>query len=183
MKSKDSDTITSADRGLLLAFFWGLIWVKCFWIEYASQRYEMEINTLFYVWIPSLVMGMVCSILYFSHWSKQSDTTQVWEKVILGTLIVAAIFSEPRLNVPPVLLPFGLAFMLGVGFFMRTRKLESAPYSRVLAVLWVLASFSMFAFDEWRSFFWMGWFLILLLVIPSALHYFQNLFHARIPQA
>jgi hypothetical protein len=169
---KASTPLIPADRGLLLAFFWGLIWAKCFVVEYAKIAYGIEVNTFLIVWVPSLTMGVFCTILYLTSWGKQSDPTQAWEKLIMGVLLVAAVALEARTLIPPEALPGALGFMLGVGFFMRTRHQRHAPWSRLLSGVWIFISLGFFAMGGIQTFLWFSWALMLFLVLPSAIHFF-----------
>ncbi len=47
----------------LLAVFWGLMLAKCILCTWAVGYWDMPISS-FWVWLPSMIFGAVCTFLY-----------------------------------------------------------------------------------------------------------------------
>lgn len=55
----------------LLWLLWILILLKCIVLQWAADAYDMPINTWLYVWTPSLVFALLCTVVYRQFNARQ----------------------------------------------------------------------------------------------------------------
>lgn len=48
----------------MIVILWGLIFSKCLTLEYLIQVYSVPINSFFYIWLLTLCMGSVATIVF-----------------------------------------------------------------------------------------------------------------------
>ncbi len=61
VRVKEQRPAAGFDRVLVL--FWGLMLSKCLFSTWAVGYWDMPVSS-FWVWLPSLVFGTVCTVLY-----------------------------------------------------------------------------------------------------------------------
>ncbi len=49
---------------LILVIFWVVVLVKCVLAQWAIVTYDIPINGWLYVWTPTCVLGIVCTVIY-----------------------------------------------------------------------------------------------------------------------
>ncbi len=66
VKVKDQPWRSAGGFDRLLGGFWTLMLIKCLLCTWAVGYWEMPISS-FWVWLPSLVFGALCTLLYLSR--------------------------------------------------------------------------------------------------------------------
>ena len=61
---------TDSRSNFILAL-WGLLFTKCFTLEYLVRHYEAPINSLSYVWALSIIMAGVATLVYANIQSEE----------------------------------------------------------------------------------------------------------------
>lgn len=51
-------------RRKLIYLFWGLLFTKCFSLEFLVRHYQTPVNSLAYVWCLSIAMAAVATVVY-----------------------------------------------------------------------------------------------------------------------
>ena len=59
--TNSSDT---SSRSTFILALWSLLFTKCFTLEYLVRHYEAPINSLTYVWVLSITMASVATVVY-----------------------------------------------------------------------------------------------------------------------
>lgn len=70
---------------------WGLLFTKCFLLEFLVRHYAVPINSLYYVWALSIIMATLATVVYVDlQYVDQGDSP--WQSFSLFQLL-ASVFS------------------------------------------------------------------------------------------
>jgi hypothetical protein len=106
----------------LIVILWGLIFAKCFTLEYFVQIYAVPINSALYVWSLSLSMASVATFVFLrlkaTEGGFQNNLQRnllIWTISGIAMVIVLAVaFLSPSINA--YLIPSFLAVILGAAY-------------------------------------------------------------------
>jgi ethanolamine utilization microcompartment shell protein EutS len=106
----------------LLAILWGIIFAKCFTLEYLVQFYSVPINSSMYIWTLSLSMAAFATFI-FAKIGIEESTSAIHLSTIgmikagcaIGLLAIAAagFFFD---FIQPFHVPVYLALIMGLGY-------------------------------------------------------------------
>ncbi len=109
-------------RNSLLVILWGLIFTKCFTLEYFVHIYSVPINSALYVWSLSISMATAATFV-FIRLKSQEEAFQtslhrnltIWGVCSIGILLVlsAGLILE---TIHPFSISAFLALLLGLGY-------------------------------------------------------------------
>ena len=164
----------------ILSLFWGLIFAKLFILEYGMQIYDVPLNSTFYIWTLTLVMGVVCSVAYLRSGRLQLPgkplTGQLVRSIWLGVFCAMLIATAGAVWVAELsayLLPGIYALILGIGLFTHS-VLNGRTLFRALAGGWWAAALLLLSRDDVITFAWFSGFLLILHVLPTAWLHFRR---------
>jgi len=96
---------SQSDIRLKLIFtLWGLLFIKCFTLEYLVRHYAAPINSVTYVWALSIIMAVVATAVYANQQSEQrkallrSDGFSL--SVIVGIVVILLVAPSIWLSQP-----------------------------------------------------------------------------------
>ncbi len=165
---------------VLMVFFWGLIMAKCLLAQWAATRYEMPINTKFYVWTLSLVGSGALTLVYAWVLFKELPTmplsgrmaSATWAGCAIGFGLLALVaMLYHAFN--PFFLPALAAILLGVGCHIQS-VISRRLLFRTLAVGWWLTALGLFTQTDIDALAWMALALLLLIVFPAGWLFFTR---------
>ena len=160
-------------RGTLISLFWGLLFAKCFMVEYAIQVYGSPVNSVIYVWGLSITMASVITMIKAR--GAPGDplslplTTRLERRLWLSAFVAMLIAGFASLNFrlfSPFVLPGLFATLLGSAFFMHS-MLAQKKILQIAAVGWWLIAIPLFALSDARSLLGFGIGLVALQVLPA----------------
>lgn len=162
----------------ILVLFWGLIFTKLFLLEYGVQVYDVPINSTIYVWSLTLIMGLLCSVVYVGLVLKKRSSKPLTNRVIgslwlatlagVGILALSSIVLE---RFDPFAMPVVCATALGGGYFVHGALIRFPPFQR-LGVAWWVAALVLAALAGPLSMIGFAVALVFLQVIPTAVLHF-----------
>ena len=96
---------SQSDRRLKFIFtLWGLLFTKCFMLEYLVRHYAAPINSLTYVWALSIIMAVVATAVYANQQSEQRKallrSDDFFLSVIVGIVVILLIAPSVWLSQP-----------------------------------------------------------------------------------
>lgn len=161
----------------ILLLFWGAIMTKCFATEWAVQYYAMPFDSL-YIWIPTLVFGSVCTLVYtytklgslsFKPMAG-SYTASVWFSCGVAAVLIGVAGLQFHV-IDGRHIPGLLALLMGVGCYT-TSIVERTPFNRYLALGWWAGALVLFAINSINSIIWFAALIMLLQMVPTATRIF-----------
>lgn len=176
----ENDRTHDSIRGIA-TIFWGLILAKCFLAQWAVFRYDIPINTLFFVWIPSLTFGALCTFIYTGIVLKRVTRRRlagrfvrhIWTATL--ALIAAISLLGTALNMfNPMLLPGFFALIVGASFYIHSALNNHLLFKWVAAGWWVGSAWLFYAPDE-NALAFFSLMILCLQVFPAVyLYYLSN---------
>lgn len=164
-------------RCLMLAF-WGLILAKCLILEWAVQTWSSPVQTVIYVWLPTLVFGSLCTILFARSLAQPASAPLtshivrgVWGGCLIAALIVAFAWLFFEVG-NPYLLPAFTAIVIGLGYFTQS-ILDNLKLNKFLAIGWWLASLPLFTTPDVNALLVLGIAFIVLTSAPYTVLFFR----------
>lgn len=165
-------------RCLLIAF-WGLILGKCLILEWATQYWNVPVQSVVYIWFPTLLFGALCTVLFARSIAQPANapmTSHVVRGVWGGCLIASFVTAFAWLKFEagdPFLLPAFMAIVIGLGYFTQG-VLDNYRVNRLLAVSWWLVSLILFANATVSALLIMGLAFIVLTAVPYTVLFFYQ---------
>ncbi|MEM8550285.1 MAG: hypothetical protein AAGF10_05790 [Verrucomicrobiota bacterium] len=166
-------------RGLLF-LFWGLILAKCCLMQWAIITYAMPINGFAFIWVPTLIFGLVCTVIYARVTLKEFHDAPLTNRLVRGIWVACAIalvlLSTLGIGMQafsPTLLPGLLAVIMGLGYCIHG-YLDGRRLYFFAAAGWWLGSIVLFSQNNVASLAWLALFLICFQVLPTAWIYGQQ---------
>ncbi|MEM7672584.1 MAG: hypothetical protein AAF212_04510 [Verrucomicrobiota bacterium] len=173
---------SAADRSrqaTLITLFWGLIFAKCFIVEFAVQTYGSPVNSVIYVWGLSLTMA--CAITVINARGSTGNplnmpfTSRLSQRLWVGAfvaMLIAGVGSITFNLFSTFVLPGLFATVLGFAFFVQS-MLSQKRVLQAAAIGWWGVAIPLFALKDARSLLLFGSSLIFLQVIPAAIIWFK----------
>lgn len=160
----------------LLTIFWGLIFAKCFVLEYAVQLYSVPINSVVYVWTLSLSMAAVVTAFHlrarrFNPLDLHATAPRLNQRVWLGACITGLILAVSSVTFEifsPFYLPGIFAVILGLGFFLHSALSQKRVFA-IAAVGWWAVAIPLLATADRVNLLWFGLAIIVLQVAPATI--------------
>ena len=75
----------------LVVALWGLLFTKCFLLEYLVRHYAVPINSLAYVWTLSVLMATVATVVYTNL--HKNERAKLFQQPSILLIILSAIVS------------------------------------------------------------------------------------------
>jgi hypothetical protein len=166
-------------RNLLLVTLWGLIFAKCFTLEYFVHIYSVPINSALYVWTLSISMAAAATFVFARLKAQQAHAQTslqpkhiVWGICSLGMLLVlAAGFWFNR--IPHLMLPACLAVLIGFGYGTHG-LLAKNPIYTVSGLGWWIGAAVLFAQSSVTNLLIFALLIIAFSVAPTVLQMFRQ---------
>jgi len=159
-------------RNALLIILWGVLFAKCFALEYLVQAYSIPINSTIYIWSLSIFMASAATIVFLRLVQTESDTSSpdlptavTWIGCIVAMLIAtAAGFSLESL--PPLRIPAYLALLLGIAYCAHALINKNQAYA-FSGLGWWIGSAILFRATSINNLRIFALFIILCTVLPT----------------
>jgi len=123
----------SNTRLTLILTLWGLLFTKCFTLEFLVRHYDVPINSLNYVWALSIIMASVATIVYANIQTEDRSSLikhPNFSVLLITGLVVTPLVAQSLLSSSEE--SFLLAFAaVGVGFSHIWRHLKKYQPSRI----------------------------------------------------
>lgn len=164
---------------LLLFIFWGLILAKCCIVEWAILNYNTPINGFVYVWIPSIVFGGICSLVYARVSDAELQRAPLFSRLMRGVwcacaismvIFCAVIFGVKTYN--PFILPGLFAILMGIGYYIHS-NFDNQKLFRICAAGWWLSALVFLLEISLHSLAWLALAIVCFQIIPTAYLYFK----------
>ncbi|MGB0372637.1 MAG: hypothetical protein ACPGN3_14985 [Opitutales bacterium] len=162
-------------RATLITLFWGLIFAKCFIVEFAVQTYGSPVNSVIYVW--GLSISMACAVTIINARGSTGNplsmplTSRLSQRLWIGAFIAMLIAGVGSISFGlfnTYVLPGLFATVLGFAFFVQS-MLSQRRVLQAAAIGWWLVAIPLFALSDPRSLLGFGISLICLQVIPAGI--------------
>lgn len=161
-------------RNSLISILWGLIFAKCFTLEYLVQLYDIPINSTIYIWSLSLSMAAAATFVFVRLTLQErqfsmtiSPAGSIWGACGLGLLLTATTgFTVESIN--PYLIPALLALIMGVGYCAQS-LLEKDPMYLFSGFGWWLGAAILFDQSSMNGLRIMAILIIIFTVCPTVL--------------
>lgn len=160
-------------RERLIVLLWGLLFAKCFIVEYYVQAYDVPVNSWLYVWGLSIAMATVATIAFWRMRTAEQLPPRVPRSLLVGwgICLAAAALLFLMAWLTPVLrldgLPLLFSVLLGGGYswqFLHTKaRLDGFP-----AVGWWLMAGWQLALEPGDALLAFGLGLVALVVLSMA---------------
>ena len=112
-------------RNLLLIILWGLLFTKCFALEYFVRAYAVPVNSALYVWALSISMAAAATFVFVRLKTSQQRapaslqrSTLIWAGCALGiaTVLAAGFYWH---SIAAYQIPAWLAVCIGLGYALQ----------------------------------------------------------------
>lgn len=156
----------------LIFLLWGLLFTKCFSLEYLVREYEVPINSFYYVWCLSITMASVATFVYaqLESASIRSLLSNRIAQIQLGAMILttaSVLWSLTDLNADSSTALLIASLLMGVRqLFSFAGKAPSMNWLKGLA--WGFAAFAIFFVAPPTGYLLFAFALLLISVIPRA---------------
>lgn len=166
-------------RGIL-QIFWGLIIAKCLLLEWLAQWYAVPIRTLPFVWLPSILFGLLCMFFFMHHSFKRvvrvalNDhlTGGVWASCTIAAALVSFLWLQFT-PATPYLLPAFFSLLAGVGYFIQSIIADHFLH-KLQAIGWWILCVVLFSHSSEISLLLLSAGILLLLVVPASVLYLRD---------
>lgn len=160
----------------IIAILWGLIFSKCFILEYLVQIYSVPINSTIYVWLLTLWMALIATFVFFRLNSVKADVAKVplWMFVnwigcgAIPLLVIALAFNSTLITIDPYSAPALIAFFLGIGYLIHGITGNKSSYT-LRGICWWAAAAILFIQNNVNSLLLFALSILLLSVFPVIL--------------
>lgn len=165
------ETPTSTTRINRLITLWGLLFTKCFLLEFLVRHYGVPINSLTYVWALSLVMASVATAVYINLQKQEFRLLFKQPSFAIASLtsLVATLFVLLSLTAPAQQGGMALAsaaLMLTIRHFWLSARKTGAG-SRLKALCWMVAAMAIAYLGTPLGFLVFAAVIVCLVVIPG----------------
>ena len=135
-----------------ISFLWSLVLTKCFLLEFSVRHYEVPINSLTYVWLLSIGMASVATIVHAN--SNRDVVSQNFrhtdfriDGITLSASAILILWSLASREAPVELL-LVLATLLFAFENLRPRSTGSQTLGRFKMMAWLLVSGGVLVFGS-----------------------------------
>jgi len=118
---------TTTHNNSLIVILWGLIFAKCFTLEYFVQIYAVPINSALYIWTLTLSMAAIATFVFLRIKAQESSFQKSLRRnlVIWGTsailMLLALVVAFTSQSINPYSIPALLAACLGASYLFQAR--------------------------------------------------------------
>jgi hypothetical protein len=118
---------TTHNNNSLIVILWGLIFAKCFTLEYFVQVYAVPINSALYIWTLTLSMAAVATFVFLRIKASKSGFQQSLQRNLLtwGTsaiaMLITIVVAFNAQAIDSYSIPSLLAFFLGASYLAQSR--------------------------------------------------------------
>ena len=162
---------TTTPNNALIVILWGLIFAKCFTLEYFVQVYEVPINSAVYVWTLTLSMAVVATFVFVrikaqgnSFQASLQRNLAIWGTSAIAMLIASAVVFTSK-NINPYSVPSILAAFLGLSYLIQGRL--TSHLSDVLSGSgWLIGAGILFVQSTVESLILFAFLILALSVLP-----------------
>jgi len=167
-------------RGLFfLILFASIVLAKCSVSESLRIQYAFEVNTALFIWTPSLIIGIIVSLLYIG--GPGSPFSPYWKsfQFMFPALLIAlaTAFSIIR-NLPSTIVPLLIA-LLAAGICLTLGKFLHSKVVSFLAVFWLFGGWVALFLPEPQSYALFAILLIAFGAVPSTVAYLRYKKHPQ----
>ena len=155
----------------LIVILWGLIFAKCFTLEYFVQIYDVPINSTLYIWSLSLSMATAATFVFLRLKAKKGSfqdslprNLAIWATSGIAMLVtLAVVFASGSLT--PYILPSLFAVILGAGYVTHGRSAKNMIYT-LSGISWWIGAGILFAQSAVESLLLFAFLILALSVCP-----------------
>ncbi len=156
----------------LLNIFWGLIAAKCVLSEWAVERFNWSILSL-YIWMPTFLFGCICTWVYAGVTLNKIHSrpltgrfvSAIWGGCLMALALVG-MGGWGMQNFNLHLLPAIFSVILGIGFFIHG-VIDNRIVFKFSAYGWWLGSIGLFYQPDIDALAWFSLMIILFHVLPA----------------
>ncbi len=151
---------------------WGLLFTKCFSLEYLVREYEVPINSLYYVWCLSITMATVATIVYgrLEHTSLRKMLSNRATQ-LLATASIIIVFTVAwtlvNKNADSGTALFVSALLMGIRQIFSPQD-DTAKVNWQKAFAWILTALAIFFTTAPTAYLLFAFGLLLISVVPRA---------------
>lgn len=128
-----SHSIDSRSRLTLIFTLWGLLFTKCFTLEFLVRHYDVPINSLLYVWTLSIIMASVATLVFANiEVAERADLIKHphFPVLLITALAVIILVAQSLLSTSNESFPLALA-AIAVGISHLWRHLKKAQAQQI----------------------------------------------------
>ncbi|MDP4609560.1 MAG: hypothetical protein NWT02_00050 [Opitutales bacterium] len=166
---------STRQRNTLLIILWGLLFTKCFVLEFLVHYYAVPINSMLYVWSLSIFMATIATIVYVRLRIEEDGLKNnfpphlaIWVASLIGMLLmVAGSFTFPNFSIMQI--PSFLAVLLGLSYC--TQGLMTKRLTDIFSAFgWWLGASMLFRQVDLFGLLTFAFCIILFTVLPALLN-------------
>lgn len=163
----------SNSRIAFILALWGLLFTKCFTLEFLVRHYDAPINSLSYVWGLSIIMASVATFIYANLETEKRDRLishpNFLVMLVLGIGIIILVAKS-------LLAPNGSAFPLalsatGLAVIQLMSPGKISTNSICIALAWLVSAMAIASTGQPLGFLIFAVSILLLSFLPRALQY------------
>ena len=166
-----SDHTTTHNNNSLIVILWGLIFAKCFALEYFVQVYAVPINSALYIWTLTLSMATIATFVFLRLKIQKASLQQslqlnllTWGISVIAMLIsIVVVFTTQSSN--PYSIPSLLAVFLGASYLVQSR-LNRTLCDTLSGSGWLIGAGILFAQSAVESLMLFAFLILALSVLP-----------------
>ena len=162
---------TTRPNNSLIVILWGLIFAKCFSLEYFVQVYAVPINSALYIWTLTLTMATVATFVFLRIKAKERSFQESLQRnlVIWGTsaiaMLIALVIAFTSQSINPYSIPSLLAVCLGASYLLQSR-INSSLSDRLSGSGWLIGAGILFVQSAVESLILFAFLILTLSVFP-----------------
>lgn len=156
-----------------LGALWSLILAKCFLAQWAIDTYQMPINGLRYIWVLTLTMAIVATVLYLrAHRTPLAlfpHQMRVSSAVLGGLLVVQGflLYAHLGLGLLSAAVTAALAAAMLGAWSLARASLRRAREPFVGAILWWALAATALTSPAHRALLWVGLGFLFAQAVPG----------------
>ncbi|HBR67039.1 MAG TPA: hypothetical protein DEA16_02620 [Opitutae bacterium] len=162
---------TTTHNNSLIVILWGLIFAKCFTLEYLVKVYAVPINSALYIWTLTLTMATIATFVFLRIKAQESSFQKSLRRnlVIWGTsaiaMLIALLIAFISQSINPYSIPALLAAFLGASYFFQARINRSLS-DTISGSGWLIGSGILFVQSAVESLILFAFLILALSVLP-----------------
>lgn len=166
-----SEHTTTHSNNSLIVILWGLIFAKCFTLEYFVQIYAVPINSALYVWALTLTMAAVATFVFLRIKAQKGCFQQSLQRNLLtwGTsaiaMLIAIVVVYTSQSINPYSIPSLLAVFLGASYLVQSR-LNGTLSDTLSGSGWLIGAVILFVQSAVESLILFAFLILALSVLP-----------------
>ncbi len=162
---------TTTHNNSLIVILWGLIFAKCFTLEYFVQVHAVPINSALYIWTLTLTMAAVATFVFLRIKAQGSRFQESLQRnlVIWGTsgiaMLIALVVVFTSQSINPYIIPSLLAVFLSASYLVQGR-LNSNLSDTLSGSGWLIGAGILFVQSAVESLILFAFLILALSVLP-----------------